>query len=126
MGKNESTYDPELRKTESGRRLYRQWKRIRQLPHCDLFDSFSAFHDWATHNGFENNQSLIRVDKKKPYSPENCKYITRQTHEKTPTVPDEVFINNWNKTVNRIRKHYGMPPVEVAGGNDHGRESQDQ
>jgi hypothetical protein len=44
------------------------------------------------------------------YCPENVFWHTPGLTEDVMPTPD--WADEWNKTVNRIRKHYGMPPLE--------------
>ena len=102
-------YDSSLRKTEHGKNLYNAWQRIRRLPHCNEWDTFPAFYEWAMQSGYTLGAWLRIIDRTDPYSPDNCWWHT-------PGDTDEEisyeWADSWNKTVNRIRKHYGMPPLE--------------
>ena len=104
-----SSYDPALRKTEHGERLYTAWKSARKHPHCEEWEYFPAFYNWAMQSDYEVGWWLRRIDINKPYEPGNCVWYPSGANEKTVS-PE--WIDNWNKTVNRIRKHYGMPPLE--------------
>ena len=35
-------------------------------------ESFQAFRDWTIENGYVDGAKLVRKDKKKGYTPENC------------------------------------------------------
>ena len=44
---------------------------------CDEWlNSFQAFYDWATANGYREGLSLDRIDNDKGYSPDNCRWTT--------------------------------------------------
>lgn len=45
-------------------------------------NSFLAFKYWALHNGYHDGWSLIRIDRDKGYSPENCRFRRRKRHPK--------------------------------------------
>jgi hypothetical protein len=101
-------YDPGLRKTEHGSKLYQTWKKINQNPHCEEWEYFPTFYEWAMQMGYEIGAWLKREDVNGPYSPQNCFwYLPRESSD---SIPKE-SLDKWNKTVNRIRKHYGMPPL---------------
>ena len=108
-------YDPKLRKTELGSRLYEIWRRMRQHPHCEEWDYFPTFYEWAMQTSYTMGLWLRIIDDSGIYSPENCEWYV--TENKADRVNAE-WINSWNKTVNRIRKHYGMPPLEGTNYND--------
>lgn len=110
------SYDPELRKTEYGKNLYHTWRRIRRHPHCEEWDYFPTFYEWAINTDYQVGAWLQRIDDSKPFSETNYKwYVTGDCSRNY--LYDEKWIADWNKAVNRIRKHYGMPPLE---GTDYG------
>lgn len=110
MGKKARSYDPAIRQTEHGSRLYAAWVRINKFPHCKEWECFPTFYEWAMENGYEVGTWLNRDDNDKPYSPDNCIWYKPQSDGISPEWAE--WIKRWNKTVNRIRKHYGMPPLE--------------
>jgi hypothetical protein len=62
-------------------------------------------------SGYSQGVLLRRIDKDEPYCPENC--VWRPTRGVSDNAFDEEgWIYDWNRAVNRIRKHYGMPPLE--------------
>ena len=101
-------YDPALRKSEHGSKIYGAWRRVRKYQHYEGWDCYPPFYDWCMKNGYFIGARLYLIDPKKPYSPENCVWLNQLDEYCVPVS----WINNWNKTVNRIRKYYGMPPLE--------------
>ena len=115
MGKYASIpYDPALRQTEHGSKLYQCWRKVRQNPHCDEWDYFPTFYKWAMQSGYQVGAWLQRIDPDKPYESSNCTWYTPVSNRNK--IPNK-WADGWNKTVNRIRKYYGMPPLE---GTDYG------
>ncbi len=113
MGKRcGESYDPKLRQTVHGAKLYNFWKKARSNPHCEEWEWFPAFYDWAMSSGYANKSRLRLIDESKPYCPENCVWRDPYSVEIEPAVDADTWVYEWNKAVNRIRKHYGMPPLE--------------
>ena len=109
-------YDPKLRKTEHGSRLYAVWKRVRKQPHDEEWDYFPTFYEWAMQSDYTLGAWLRRLNVREPISKRNyCWYTPGE--EDTQYLYDEKWVADWNRSVNRIRKHYGMPPLE---GTDYG------
>ena len=110
-------YDPSIRKTEHGSQLYNIWRIVRKRPHCEEWECFGEFYNWAMQSGYEVGMRLRKIGNK-PYMPDNCVWYSRE--EKEAYFSDEwatEWAKKWNSSVNLIRKHYGMPPLE---GTDYG------
>lgn len=107
-------YDPEMRTSEFGSRIYSAWISMRKHPHIDLWESYSVFYTWSVYNGYTGEAILRQIDKSLPYGPDNCVWYTS---EKVVDI-DKKRAEEWNAVVNRIRKHYGMPPLKEE--NNHG------
>jgi hypothetical protein len=45
-------------------------------------NDFEAFYEWAYKNGYQEWLSIDRIDPKKNYCPENCRWITRSQNSK--------------------------------------------
>jgi hypothetical protein len=101
-------YVVKLKESKFENNLYSRWHRIHSSQSCgEEFKTFTGFRAWAIEAGFENKgEYLRRHDERLPYSPENCYWYN--IGEST----DAVRAKQWNDTVNRIRKAYGMRPVE--------------
>jgi hypothetical protein len=105
-----------MRESEHGAKLYNAWRKIRRSPHCEEWSCYPPFYNWAMQNGYVMGAWLRLINETGEYSPDNCKWHIPGSKDDDPILP-ETWADEWNKTVNRIRKHYGMPPL---GGDDHG------
>jgi hypothetical protein len=102
-------FSPHLKYTQFGKHLYGRWIKYRDKPHSPEFDDFPRFYEWAIKAGYRDvGETLRRKDETLPYSPDNCYWVKANT-----ICPDE-WIEKWNETVNRIRRHYGMPPIGTS------------
>lgn len=105
-----ATYDPELRLSEHGARLYDYWRRIRRNSTIDpAFREYIDFYNWAMDADYDVGSLLKRYDDRLPYGPENCYWQLREEDE----LWAEKWCKRWDATVNKLRKHFGLPPLEV-------------
>lgn len=102
-------YDPEIRTSESGVRLYNAWRKLRKNPHCEEWDNYPAFYNWAMQSGYVLGAWLRLKEDTNTYNPDNCVWYIPVLVDGGP--PKPTWEDEWNKTVNRIRRHYGMPPL---------------
>ena len=50
---------------------------------CDEWkNSFKAFYDWSIKNGFEPHLHIDRINPKKGYSPDNCRYVPQSDNNR--------------------------------------------
>ena len=114
----------EFKKTETGEDLYNRWVRVRKTGCCDEWaEDFMAFAKWSLDGGYELGAYLKRIDPKKEFSPTNCFWsIGKDT--KCAYKASE-FCATWNKTVNRLREHYGLTPFIVEEQDNSGKTCKD-
>lgn len=104
-------YDTKFMKTDEARLLYTKWHTIKRGDCCKEWLDFMAFCEWAFDNDFECGAVLKRYHKSEPYSPRNCYFVFSENTN--PSYNASEFCALWNKTVNRIRVHYGLEPLGV-------------
>lgn len=114
MPRHAIIYPKEMRHSQDGEYLYGVYRRICRQDQHPEFENFISFYEWATANGYQYGMRLHRLDGTKAYSPDNCVWLP-------PVRPDRPFyseedrkrIADWNRTVNRIRRHFKMKPFPV-------------
>lgn len=118
MPRHRTIYDKSIRETPDFKPLYDRWQKIKKEGLHPDFAEFPKFFKWSIKHGFVPGAHLIRLDNSKPYGPKNCKWNVACHKDQGHIYGDEQreWIKKWNETVNRIRKHYGMEPVEVEHG----------
>lgn len=99
--------------TNSRNKLYVRWLELRRrcrsprqesysnknIWWSDEFDTFKGFREWALSNGFKEELSLDRIDNSKGYSPENCKWATKQ---------EQQYNRNKRNTKKQTSKYKGL------------------
>ena len=110
------TYDPEMRTSYHGRRLYHYWKKIKGETNSKEFMEYPGFFKWAMQNGYTIGAKLFRYDDE-PFSPTNCYWVSKDANADKKAAPKRDYERErkWNETVNRIRLHYGLEPLEQEG-----------
>ena len=109
-------YDPEMRQSDHGRRLYDYWRKVKKDTDSEEFMEFPDFFNWAMANGYTVGAKLFRYDAEDPFSPENCFWVSRSDCANGATSPprDREWEQKWDETVNRIRVHYGIKPLHSS------------
>lgn len=98
-------------KIEAKQQVYSKWRRALKLGCCEEWKKFETFYRWAMKTGFVYGAVLKRHNNNKPYSPRNCYWQDGEKTNKSFSAMD--FCSLWNKTVNRIREHYGMESFAI-------------
>lgn len=68
-------------------RLYKLWLNCRHThkgEFCEAWKRYDTFENWAYDNGFQEGARLKRIDKTKPYGPDNCQFLLGRTEYNTP------------------------------------------
>ena len=75
------------KKYYAGIRYYEEWK------------DFCSFRDWALANGYVDGYTIERIDIRKDYLPENCKWIPAKEQARNKRTSHFVTINGETKTI---------------------------
>ena len=107
------TYHAGMRQTEAGGRLYPYWQRIKAHGIAQEFTAFADFYIWSLKNGYTLGAKLFRHDPAEPYGPDNCFWVPYDEWVENPNRPhmSHEWQQKWDKTVNRLRLHFGMKPI---------------
>lgn len=61
--------------------LYNRYNQAKRLGMCEEWaKDYQAFKDWVTVNGYEDGCKIVRIDKDKPLSSENCKIYVKDKY----------------------------------------------
>lgn len=76
---------------------------------CDEWlHSFGAFQEWAISNGYTDELSIDRVDNRKGYSPENCRWVTRQTQNENTRRNNLITIDGKTQSLSAWVRERGL------------------
>lgn len=113
MPRHSITYPKDIKETPDGKHIYGVWVRIRRMKRTTKFADYIAFYEWSMANGYQEGALLKLLDEAKPYGPDNCVWRPATTKDHICGEAARKRIAEWNRTVNRIRVHYGMKPFPV-------------
>lgn len=105
-------YDPEMRTSDNCSPLYNAWRSMKKHPHCESWESYAMFYNWAVYNGYTPGARLQPIDVSQQYGPDNCVWCGTDDADRVLTPEEQKRADEWNTVVNRIRKRLGMPPLE--------------
>ena len=75
---------------------------------CDDWSEFSAFQDWALHNGYQEGLTIERDDFNGNYEPENCRWIPKSEQSKNRRMCHFIEHNGLRMTVTDWSRFTGI------------------
>lgn len=76
---------------------------------CDEWvNDFDRFRKWAIKNGWENGKTIDRINNKKGYSPQNCRWATKKQQERNKTSNVYVEYNGEKKLLIEWCEIFGL------------------
>ena len=78
-------------------------------------ENFVLFYDWAVNNGYADNLTIDRIDNKKGYNPENCRWVTIKENMRNRRKCVYLTINGERKNVSAWCELYDISPNTVYG-----------
>lgn len=83
-------------------------KKFQRVGQWETFDGFKA---WMLPNDWDEGKRVMRRDRNKPRTPENC-YVAVPGERISSQEWEEDFCLRWNKSVNVLRTAAGLKPLE--------------
>lgn len=111
---------------QRNKNLYWAWKSMKQrtqnpnckayknyggrgIKTCDEWQSFEPFCNWALSNGYKVGLDLDRKNNDKGYSPDNCRWVTRQENVNNRRVTILLTVNGETHSCDQWEKKSGIP-----------------
>ena len=111
-------------------RLYKIWVGFRQrctnpnypgfhnyggrgIAHCEEWNDYFVFRDWALKNGYRENLSLDRINNNGNYEPSNCRWATPETQANNKRTCHTLTYNEKTQSATDWAKELGFKPYMV-------------
>lgn len=96
-----------------GRCLHRSYPNYKNygakgITICDSWGNFEKFKEWALNNGYSEALTLDRINNKKGYNPNNCRWVSIKTQENNRANNRNLFYNGLNMTVSEWAEYLGI------------------
>ena len=75
---------------------------------CKEWERFAPFCKWALSNGYKEGLTLDRIDNKKGYSPDNCRWVTITEQTNNRSTNTNYTFNGETHTLSEWSKMYGL------------------
>lgn len=107
--------------TNAIKRCHEDWHQSyrnyggRGITVCDEWrNDFGKFYRWSMANGFSPELELDRIDNNGPYSPENCRWVTRKENIRNTRVNRLVEINGETLCLIEAVEKYSSTPYRTV------------
>lgn len=75
---------------------------------CDEWLEFKSFHEWAMTNGYSDDKQIDRIDNDGPYSPENCRWVSRSENQRNTRRTHLITLNGKTQCASDWIKELGV------------------
>lgn len=95
----------------------------RDITICDEWiESFAAFQDWATKNGYAEELTIDRIDVNKGYEPDNCRWVTSDVQSNNQRKNIRVEICGETRTLKQWTTYMGWKYGKYSARHRKGKE----
>ena len=91
-----------------------KWYGGKGITVCDEWmESFESFYSWALSNGYEKGLTIDRVDPKRNYCPDNCRWITIEDQQSNRSNNRCYTYNGDTLTISEWARRVGLKEATV-------------
>lgn len=76
---------------------------------CEEWKDFTNFYNWAINNGYSDDLTIDRIDNRKNYCPENCRWASYKQQARNQTSNVIVEYNGESKTLSEWAELFSLP-----------------
>ena len=87
---------------------------------CEDWGNFVAFQEWALTSGYNDDLQIDRIDNNGNYSPENCRWVTRDKNQLNKRNNRLITVNGKTQTLTEWAKETGLTVKCLANRIDRG------
>lgn len=73
------------------------------------WNDWTVFYEWAKNNGWKPGLTIDRIDNEKGYSPDNCRWVSREENNRNRRCVNKFFYNGEFLTLPQIAQIYRIP-----------------
>lgn len=85
-----------------------KWYGAKGITICEEWLTYKNFYDWAMENGYSDELTLDRIDPNKNYTPDNCRWATRQEQVNNRVNTITLQIGNETYPLAEVARRYGI------------------
>lgn len=74
----------------------------------EWLEDFMNFYNWSMNNGYADDLSIDRIDNSKGYSPDNCRWVDKETQTLNRSCTKWIEIDGKYYTIPQIAEKYGI------------------
>lgn len=99
--------------TDKNSHAYNRYGGAGILLHEKWLD-FKSFYEWSINHGYQEDLTLDRIDNKKGYNPENCRWISMKDQQRNRTNNRYITIDGVTKMLCEWGEETGIKPATIA------------
>jgi len=80
---------------------------------AEWLNDFVAFYNWALANDYEDGLSIDRHDNDGDYTPDNCRWATRQMQNNNTRRNHYIYYQGQKYTLAQLSEKHGLSPTVV-------------